>query len=143
MGNEKEKIDSYTVMRYDAYCPPSYKNFILSRWMRSYRLGNDYIKLTDSDSYFGTYSSYIMRLLIHPAVQTRIAVLTLEPDIALGFSVCRGDMLDYVHVHKHHRRQGVARKLIPSTITQFSHLTKTGMKLWPTKLPSAKFNPFH
>ena len=135
-------ITSYTIKRYNGFCPEDFKNFIRSRWMRSYRFGNDYIKLADSDSYFAKYTYYLTILLSHPEMHLRIAALTESPDVALGFSVCRGNILDYVHVQKDFRKQGIGMKLIPNGINTFTHLTRTGIKLWSTKLPNAKFNPF-
>ncbi len=110
--------------------------------MRSFRYGNDYMKLADSDSYYRSYEIYLTLLLYKPEAVVRLAVLTDDPDVALGFSVVRGPILDYVHVHKDFRKQGIGKKLVPNDIETITHLTKTGMKLWSTKLPKATFDPF-
>lgn len=143
MGN-KEKIEStYTVVGYPGQSFPSqYVNYVRARWMRSYRFGNDFIRLIDSDAYFTSYTYYLTGLLFRPDAFIRLAVLTDTPDVALGFSVCRDGILDYIHVHKDYRKIGIGKKLMPPGIKIFTHLTKTGMKLWPTKLADAKFNPF-
>lgn len=153
MGHTEAVSHSYTIYVYPgALLPKQYLNFVFSRWAKSYRHGNDYIKLCDSDSYFAAYRKYILALLLRPETRVRIAALSDEMDIALGFAVIREKILDYVHVHKDFRKQGIGRYLVGiphmetphnnTKIEEFTHLTKTGMKLWPTKLAHAKFNPF-
>lgn len=133
---------------YEVHChigeliPETYINFIISKWMRSYRYNNDYIKLIDSDSYFLAYRRYLLSLLINKKVTARIAVLSDDFDVALGFSVICGNTLHYVYVHKDYRRIGIGRNLVPIKVDSFTHLTKMGIKLWPTKMPDALFNPF-
>jgi hypothetical protein len=141
MGDEK--IDSYTILRYAGpMLPHGYKNLILSKWMKSYRYGNDYIKLTNPDSYFAAYSKYISLLLSQSQTLVRLAVLSDDNDVTLGFSVSRNRTLDYIHVHKDFRRQGIGRMLWPSYVDSFTHLTKIGLKLWSTKCPGVIFDPF-
>lgn len=143
MGNKKEIACTYTIYAYPGVdFPDQYKNFVRSKWIRSYRYGNDFIKLADADSYFATYTYYITTLILKPETIVRLALLTEDTDVALGFSVSRGNILDYIHVHKDYRKSGIGMKLLPKNIDTFTHLTKTGMKLWPTKMPQAKFNPF-
>lgn len=143
MGNEKIE-PTYTIVRYlGKELPANYRSLILSKWMRSYRYGNDYIGLTDSDAYFAAYGIFITALIsLRPDTVVRLAVLSDDRDVVLGFSVTRGNVLDYVHVHKDYRRQQIARRLVPIEVNQFTHLTKAGLKIWATKAPSAKFNPF-
>jgi len=143
MGDKKIDEAAYKIVPYlGRMLPAQYVNLVISRWMRSYRFGNDYLKLTDSDHYFQSYSVYINRILYAPETVIRLAVLTDDPDVALGFAVFRGHTLDYVHVHKDCRKQGIAKFLLGDHVKQFTHLTRIGMKLWPTKLPDALFTPF-
>ncbi len=134
---------SYQVYAYEGgKFPDCYLNFILSKWMRSYRYNNDYIKLIDSDSYYSTYRAYLGAILFNSKNTIRLAVLPDDLDVALGFSVCHGNVLHYVYVHKDYRRNGIGKRLVPIEVSSFTHLTKTGIKLWGTKLPKAIFNPF-
>lgn len=119
-----------------------YRNMVMSRWSRSYRFGNDYIKLSDSTAYFAAYTVYISRIIGSAATTIRIAVLADEPDTALGFAVTRGNALDFVHVQKDFRNQGIGRFLVPDNIKVVTHLTRTGIRLW-SKVPGAIFNPFY
>lgn len=122
--------------------PDQYLNMILSKWLRSLKYGNDYFKLTESDSYFEHYNSFIRKLLSQPETEVRIAALSDDLDVALGWSVSRGSILDYVHVHTHMRKQGIGSALIPKGITSITHLTRVAMAIWQSKYPEFIFNPF-
>lgn len=135
---------SYSVLAFPAKdTPENYRNFVLSKWMRTLRHGNDYFKLTDSDSFYSAYDKYLKHLLLRPDCVLRIAALSDDRDVALGFSVVEKDTLHYVYVQKEQRNRGIARSLVPKGITTISHLTKAGMSVWHNKLSHAVFDPFY
>jgi GNAT superfamily N-acetyltransferase len=125
-----------------AALPESHMNFVLSKWKRSLRHGNDYFKLVRAGDYYDAYDLYLARLLAEDRCAVRLAVLDEDADVILGFSVARANVLDYVYVHKDARGAGIARALIPLGIDTISHLTKTGLMLWSNKFPDWAFNPF-
>lgn len=136
-------MSSYTIFRYSGEVLPfEFRNFVLANWLRSFRRGNDYMKLTDTVSYYAMYQLYIYKILDLPETSVRIASLTDDPDIALGFSVSRGNILDFVFVRKENRKFGIGKSLIPEGINTITHLTRTGMSIWNNKYPSWKFNLF-
>lgn len=136
-------LSSYTVKAYQARLLPSpYQGLVYSKWLRSLRYGNDYFKLVDPDAYYRAYHKYITTILAWSDSVVRLAVLSEDPDVVLGFSVARGKILDYVHVHKHQRRMGIGTSLIPSGIDTISHVTKTGLSIWGSKYGHWLFNPF-
>lgn len=122
--------------------PQSYQNMIYSKWMRSLKYGNEYFKLAHSDSYFMAYRRYLESILNRPDTVIRIAVLSDDRDVALGWSVVEQDTLHYVHVQHEQRNKGIGRALIPNGINVITHLTKCGLRIWPKSLPHARFNPF-
>ncbi len=122
--------------------PKQYLNLVRSRWMRSYKHSNDYMKLVHSEAYYCAYSVYVENVLNRPNTTVRLALLEEDDDVALGFSVVENTCLHYVEVPKVNRGQGIGRALVPDKIEWFSHLTKIGFKLWAEKAPDAKFNPF-
>lgn len=141
----KEEIGSSEIeihLHEGKHLPKQYRNLILSRWMHSYRRGNDYIKLINPQAYYSAYEVYILHILNRPLTSVRLAVLADDHDVVLGFGVSEGTMLHYVEVPKAYRRNGIGANLVPEKIEWFSHLTKIGMKLWAQKSPYAKFNPF-
>lgn len=115
---------------------------IFSKWLRSLKYGNDYFKLIHSDVYFEVYQKYIHALLTRPNAVVRIAVLSDDRDVALGWSLIEKGTLHYVHVSREQRNKGIGTSLVPGKISAISHLTKAGMSIWHNKLPQAVFNPF-
>lgn len=100
------------------------------------------MKLIDSDAYYKNFHKYIERVLSVPEAVVRLAVLTDDQDIVLGFSVSREAVLDYVYVHKDNRRLGIGKSLVPEGITTITYLTFTGITIWANKYSKWKCNPF-
>ena len=137
-----EVTSSYQILQFPgAKLPKCYTSLIYSKWLRSLRYGNDYFKLIDPESYYHTYNKHIDFILGHPDTTVRLAVLSDNHDVVLGFSIIRNTILDYVHVHKDQRNHGIGRTLVPSGILTITHLTKIALAIWP-KYPKVKFNPF-
>lgn len=137
--------------------PTAYQALVFSKWLRSLRFGNPLFAKVSGNDYYQNYHKYIQNLLNKPDTIVRFAVLNDNKDIVLGFSCSREDVLDYVHVHKDHRKQGLAKLLVPSNITTITHITKDALSILETnphyKLiakpedhqegrRSFKFNPF-
>jgi GNAT superfamily N-acetyltransferase len=135
----------YKIIAYNAPAlPDSYKSMIYSKWLRSLRYGNDYYKLIDQKAYYASYHAHLERLLSRQDTIIRMAVLSDDYDVVLGFAVCRPDVVDYIHVHKDYRRKGIGTSLIPSLelVSNVTHLTRNGIALWTAVAPMIKFNPF-
>ncbi len=136
-------MTSYIVMAYRGPdLPHQFVGLIYSKWLRSYRYNNDFIRLSDPAAYYPAYNSYISKILSDADTVIRLAQLTDDMDVVLGFSVSRKNILDYVHVHSLNRKMGIGRKLIPPGIDTISHLTRIGLSIWGTKFGKWKFNPF-
>ncbi len=138
-------MDTIEVIKFKASeLPEAYFNMILSKWMRSLRFGNELFEKVPSEEYFKNYEPFVKMLMSKPGSTVRLAVLKDDRDVALGFSVCREDVCDYVHVHKDYRRQGLSKLLVPPDITTMSHYTKTIGHIWQgnKKYKHLRFNPF-
>lgn len=122
--------------------PEQYLNLVRSRWKRSYRHCNDFMKLVYAPAYYQAYSVYIENILNRPTCEVRLAVLADDNDVVLGFGVAERNVLHYVEVPTAYRKNGIGRNLIPEKVEWFTHLTKIGLKLWGRKFPDAKLNPF-
>lgn len=134
---------TYSVISFKgAELPAAYRPLIFSRWLRSFRFGVAYIKKTDPTEYYKKYHQFIELLLSKPDSTVRLAVLTDDHDVVLGFSVSREDVLDYVHVQVDHRKNGIAKKLVPKNITTATHMTQLAQGIWQAKYKQLKFNPF-
>lgn len=127
MIEAKLKLDNptYSVVSYPAdSLPAQYTALIFAKWLRSFLYGNKAMeKKISHGEYFVTYHKIIEDILKRPETTVRLAVLTDEPDVVLGFAVCRGNVLDYVYVHRDQRQQGIGTTLIPHSITTITHMT--------------------
>lgn len=138
-------MDTYSILAYPAKeLPSQYTAMVFSKWLRSLRFGNPVFKAINSDDFYKDYHAYLENLLKKPDSIVRLAVLSDDLDVVLGFSVSREDVLDYIHVHKDQRKMGIAKLLMPTGVTTMTHLTKTAMEIWQTnsKYKHLKFNPF-
>lgn len=124
--------------------PKQYESLVYSRWLRSLRYGNPLFKKSNSDQYYKEYHKYLEVLLDKPDSIVRMAVLSDDHDVVIGFSVCREDVIDYIHVHGDHRKCGIGKQLLPPKYTAFTHATLTALKIWQEneKYKKLEFKPF-
>lgn len=122
--------------------PKEYINLVRSRWIRSYKKDNGYMKLVHPPSYYFAYNNYINLVLERKDTIVLLAVLEEDNDVVLGFSVTERNILHYVHVPKAYRRQKIGTMLIPRGIEWTTHLTKIGMRIWSVKGANIRFSPF-
>ncbi len=122
--------------------PAAYVGMVYAKWLRSLRYGNHFFKLVQRDAFFIGYHKYLDVILSKDNSIVRFAVLADDHDVVLGFSVCRYKTLDYVWVHKHNRKIGIATALVPNNIDTISHITNVGLSIWGSKYSHWQFNPF-
>lgn len=122
--------------------PESYRNMILAKWLRTLRFGNDFFRLIDSDAYFESYQKYIKNLMNRSQCIIRLAVLTDDPDVCLGFSVSEPEVLHYLWVHKDNRKIGIGTSLVQFPFKYLTHLTTAGISIWNKHFKDVKFDPF-
>ena len=115
---------------------------LMSKWLRSLRYGNRYFKLIDPSSYWANYNDYLCGIILGHNTRIRLATLSEDDDVVLGFSVCRERCLDYVWVHNLQRKQGIGKALVPIDLDTYSHITTVGESIIKQKL-DWKFNPFY
>lgn len=134
---------TYSILSYSAsQLPKEYKGIIYAKWLKSLRYGNEFFKEIDPQSYYEIYHRHISNILEKPEAIVKIAVLTDDHDIVLGFSIYRTSILDYVYVQRDLRRQRIAVSLIPDSVVCISHITKIGKIIWKSKCKKWIFNPF-
>lgn len=137
-------MSSLTVLSYSGSDPAltPYRSMIYSDFMRSLRYGNDWYALIDPDCYYSVYKQIINQLLSRTESQVRLAVLTDDHDVCLGWSLSEGPRFHYVFVKKDYRKQGIGEALSPKDFRQVTHLTKIGQAIRKSKFPKVIFNPF-
>lgn len=122
--------------------PEQFRNMLIAEYLRSLRKGNEYLELIEPLAYFNVYDAYFKALLARPDSAVKLAALSDDPDVVLGWALVEPDKLHFVYVKKDYRRIGIAKSLVSEPFSRFSHLTKIGKALWDTKFPRAAFNPF-
>jgi len=141
MANSEKESVIKVLIHPGTKLPQNYINMVRSRWVRSYKRDNDFMKIIHPPAYYHHYNNYVKMVLARPTATVRLAALSDDNDVVLGFSVIEGPVLHYVHVPRAYRKQGIGRLLVPNEIKWFTHITKLGLSLW-SKLPGAKFDPF-
>ncbi len=121
--------------------PTNYQALVFSAWLRSLRKGNASYKQIPSNAYYLCYHKFIENLLQKPGCIVKLAVLTEDHDIVLGFSVSREDVLDYIFVQPDQRGQKLSNVLIPSPMTAFTHMTNQWYTIWQSKYKECEFKP--
>ena len=72
----------------------------------------------------------------------KVAVLTDDSDVTLGWSLSEPETLHYIFVASDYRKTGIGRSLLPKDIKNITHLTQIGLKIWNKLFKDAIFNPF-
>lgn len=152
--NESKISDAYKIISFEGKkLPTQYHNLILSKFLRSLRYGNEYFNLIDKDNYFPIYSKYFQTILDRPDSVIKLAILSDDDDVVLGWSMMENKKLHYVYVNKDNRKIGIAKTLTKKPFEIITHLTAIGLSIWSSKFhnktgpnplnkPIVIFNPF-
>lgn len=123
-----------------------YEGFIFSSYLHSLRDGNEWFKDIDKEIYYRVNRQVLEAALVKTESVVRLAVLSDDIDVALGWSLIEGETLHYVYVKDDKdincRRQHIAKDLVPGNISVITHLTRIGRLIWKRKLSKAIFDPF-
>lgn len=126
-------IDSAKIRKLKASDLP----FIYSTWLRSLYYGNEFFGLIGKKVFFDKYKLVLYSLVADNEVQVCCDVQ--DEDVILGYAVYTPDRLHWVYVKESWRRLGVAKSLVPDSITSYSHFTETSRRLTPR---GWEFDPF-
>lgn len=119
---------------------PSDKNFILATFLRGLFYGESWFSLIDKKIFMEHYHKVVEYILNKPGISIKIACLSEDADVILGYAIYENDKLHWTFVKKNWRNIGIAKDLVPSNITTVTHLTKVGLSIIHKK--SLQFNPF-
>lgn len=110
---------------------------IYSTWMLGLYHGCDWFNKIEKKAFFDNYKKVVEKRVTDSDI--KVAVLTEDPDVILGYVCYRGNVLDWIFVKKAWRKMGIAKMLTPKDIKICTHLTKVGRSLKPKDWI---FNPF-
>lgn len=142
--------NSYSIIEMKTAGPlfEPYKALVLATWLNSMKHGNDFFGLADSKTYYEVYSKVILSLLKRSETRARLAVLSDDKDVVVGWTVFDGKVLHFIYVirggkeEEGGRHQGIATSIFPEGVEMFTHITKIGKAIWKKKYKELKFNPF-
>lgn len=124
------------------YGTPEDFDFIEATWLQGLYYGNPFFELIHEPSYYKNYRMIIKRILNRPDLKIAIACLKDQPSLCLAYSISQEDTLHWLYTKKDWRKIGLMTDLLPSQISEITHLTETGKSIWKKKWPKANFNPF-
>lgn len=97
--------------------------FVVDSWAKSF-YGAPAVAGMQKDDYFPAYHAKISTILGRPETEVHVACLSENEDTIVGWACYEGPCLHYVFVRGSQdgfRRLGLARQLVPPSITRYSH----------------------
>jgi hypothetical protein len=122
---------------------PNDENFIYSTALSGLYYGDSWFSKIKKMIFINTYREILKTVLAKPTTQVRVACIKDDPDEIKGYCILvnNGSALMWVFVKKDWRKQGIAKALVPDTVTEVTNLTHLG-EILLKKYPHVSFNPF-
>jgi len=120
-------------------------NFIYTKWCRTYRYKSAFGKLfNNNDIFFKEYNHLIDGILSkYPYTKVRIAALTEDPSVIIGFCVSDSNALHFIYVKAPFRNMGIGKDLYRDAGCPKTYTHKTLSISYYCKMhPELTFNPF-
>lgn len=118
------------------------RNFIMSTMLKSLYYGDSWFTRILKNIFMTNYHRLLQNIFTNKKVTIKVACLSDAKDVILGYAIYRDQILDYVYVKQDWRKIGIAKTLIPTNISQCSHLTKVGEAIIKSKASHIVYNPF-
>ncbi len=121
---------------------PDDRNFILSTFLRGLYYGGSVYSEMPKPLFMARYHDVAESVLNSNLLSIKISCLKDDPSVILGYSILSPDatVLHWTFVKKAWRSIGVAKSLVPPTVTTVTHLTKPGLSIMKSK--GLVFDPF-
>lgn len=134
-----EKRDLITVRDYQV----ADKNFVYSTFLRGLYYGDSWFTHIPKNIFMENYHTILDRLLESPNTQIKVACLKEDQEVILGYSILNtgGTALHWVFTKSAWRNIGIAKSLVPESVSTVTHLTKVGIGIL-NKRRNVVFNPF-
>ncbi len=117
-------------------------NFVYATMLRGLYYGETWFSEIPKQIFMENYHNVIKHLLTNGKNVLRVACLKDEPEVILGYALLSTDqsIVHFSFIKKVWRGIGIARDLVPTSVTTATHLTKTGLSI--VKRKGLIFNPF-
>lgn len=120
----------YTAGDHDFICATWVNGFINGQPKRGDYWFENHLEQIERHAFKVNYNRVVNHILKNPKSETIIACLKEDPTVILGYAVLeKPDTLHWVYVKEAWRKFGIARHLVPKTITTVTHLTSPGLAL--------------
>lgn len=114
--------------------------FIIATWKHGLYFGVPFFRHMHRKTFDHHMVPAISNALNHSATSCFVACLVEDPNVIIGYSVIsQSTILDWVYVKANWRQIGVARSLVPESITKCTMLTPLGRQIKPK---AWEYNPF-
>lgn len=113
---------------------------IYASFLRGLYYDNEFFNMIPKKEFMENYKGALTSLLDKSKIT--IACLKEDPDVIVGYTITNPSVLHWVYVKSSWRKQGVAKLLLPTIPTFFSHFTSLGLSLNKQKNYNLIFNPF-
>lgn len=119
------------------------ENFVFSTALSGLYYGDSWFSKVKKIIFLSNYRQILKGIIAKPTTQIRVACIKDDPNEIKGYAILvnNGQALMWVFVKKDWRKNGIAKALIPSTVTEVTNLTHLGAILIK-KYPNLSFNPF-
>lgn len=116
--------------------------FILATVLRGLYYGDTWFSSIDKSLFMKEQHKVLVATMSRPDCAIKIACLPDDTDVILGYSITlKNESLVWVFVKSAFRKMGIARSLVPPTITAVTYLTRLGSSILK-KHPNVQFNPY-
>lgn len=121
---------------------PEDVNFILATMLRGLYYGDGWFSQIPKDIFMKEQHKVLVTTMSRPDCSVKVACLPDDADIILGYSVILSDdALVWVYVKSAFRKMGIARTLVPPSVTAVTYLTRLGYSLLQN-YPHVVYNPY-
>jgi GNAT superfamily N-acetyltransferase len=122
---------------------PDDENFVFSTALAGIYYGDSWFSKIKKAIFVSHYRKILQGILSKPTTRVRVACIQDDPQEIKGYAILVNDdkALMWVFVKKDWRNNGIAKALIPDTITEVTNLTALG-EILMKKYPQLSFNPF-
>jgi hypothetical protein len=136
-------LDKQNLVAIRDFMPEEDRNFILASWLKGLYYGDSWFHEIPKHIFMQNYHALLERVLSPGVASVKVACLKDDPDVILGYAVLNpaGTALHWVFVKNRWRGIGIAKSLIPPSVSVVTHLTKVGLSILK-KHPGVHFNPF-
>lgn len=115
--------------------------FVYATFLRGLYYGSSWYGTINKKSFMDNYPAVLDKILEKDNTQLKIACLSQDENVILGYCIVEGPVLHWIAVKEAWRGQGIAKKLLAgSEITHVTHLTKVGSLI--SKQKGWIHNPF-